>query len=99
MFEMKRKAFSLLIILAVSMLVSFTYGQYYTLASADFISHGLKLETFDQEFLIAASASRSKIFESNGFPVAASLHINPIEQILLFSFLTSPSQRTPVLRC
>lgn len=96
---MKRKTFSLLIIIAVCMLVSFTYGQYYTLASADFISQGLKLETFDQEFLIAADASRLKIFGPNGFPAAAMLHINPVEQILLFSFLTSPSQRTSVLRC
>ncbi len=95
---MKRKAFPLLII-TVCMLVSFTYGQYYALASADFISHGLKLETFDQEFLIAAYASRLKIFGPNGFPVAAMLHINPVEQIFPFSFLSSPSERTPVLRC
>ncbi len=99
MFGMKRKAFFLLIIIAVFMVVSFTYGQYYTLASADFISHGLKLETFDQEFLIAAYASRLKIFGTNGIPIAAALRINPIEQMLLFSSLTSPSQRTPVLRC
>ncbi len=99
MFGMKRKAFFLLIIIAVFMVVSFTYGQYYTLASADFISHGLKLETFDQELLIAAYASRLKILGSNGFPVATALRINLIEQILQSSFLTSPSQRTPVLRC
>ncbi len=99
MFGMKRKAFFLLIVIAVSMLVSLTYGQYYTLASADFISHGLKLEAFDQEFLIAADASRLKIFGPNGFPVTAMLRINPVEQILLFSFLASPAQRTPVLRC
>ena len=99
MFEMKRKAVFLLIVTAVFMIVSFTYGQYYSLASADFISHGLKLEAFDQEFLIAAYASGSKIVGANGLAVPMALYIDPVERILLFSFSGSPSQRTPVLRC
>jgi hypothetical protein len=70
------------------------------LASADFISHGLKLEIFDQEFLLAASVSRFKVCGSSSFSIISALCINPIKQIPLFQFLTSPfNQTTPILRC
>lgn len=73
---------------------------YYSMASADFISHQPKLETFDQEFLFAVSTCRLKISGPSSFSVISALGINPIKWIPLFSFLTSPfNQRTSILRC
>jgi hypothetical protein len=99
---MKRRVIQTFLVIAISLLLSIdsTYLHYYTLASADFISHGLKLETFDQEFLLAASVSRFKVFGSSSFSIISALCINPIKQIPLFLFLISPfNQTTPILRC
>jgi hypothetical protein len=99
---MKRKTIKIFLIIAFSfaITVSSAYICYYTVASADFISHGLKFETFDQEFLIAASVSRFKVFGSCSFSTISTLCINPIKQIPLFPFLTTPfDQRTSILRC
>jgi hypothetical protein len=73
---------------------------YYSVASADFISHQPKLETFDQEFLFAVSTTRLKISGPSSFSITSALGINPNKRIPLFPFLTSPSnQRTSILRC
>jgi hypothetical protein len=90
----------LVIAISFAVLLASTYFCYYSLASADFISHGLKFETFDQEFLFAASVSRFKVFGSSSFSIISALCINPIKQIPLFPFLTSSfNQRIPILRC
>jgi hypothetical protein len=99
---MKRKLIKIILVMAISFAipVSSAFSCYYSLASADFISHSLKFETFDQEFLLAASVSRFKVFGSSSFSTISALCINPIKQIPLFPFLTSPlDQRTPILRC
>jgi len=99
---MKRKAIKIILVIAVSLAVLLSSASfcYYSLASADFISHTLKLENFDQEFLLGASVSRLKVFGPSRFSIISALCINPIEQIPLFPSLTSPlDQRTPILRC
>jgi hypothetical protein len=99
---MKRKAIKCILVIAISFTipVSSAYFCYYTLASADFVSHGQKFETFDQEFLLAASVSTFKVFGSSSFSIISALCINPIKQIPLFPFLTSPfNQKTLILRC
>jgi len=99
---MKRKFIKIILVMAISFAipVSSVSFCYYSLASADFVSHGLKFETFDQEFLIAISVSRLKVFGSSSFSIISALCINPIKQIPLFPFLTSPfNQRTSILRC
>ncbi len=73
---------------------------YYSVASADFISHQPKFETFDQEFLVAVSTSRFKISGPSSPSGISAPGINPIKWIPLFPFLISPSnQRTSILRC
>lgn len=101
-FYMKKKQIQICLIVAISLsiLVSSIYYHYYSLASADFISHNLKLENFDQEFLLVTSVSRLKIFGPSGFSIISALCINSIEKISLFLLLTSPfNQRKPILRC
>jgi hypothetical protein len=95
-----RIALILAIAISFAILSGSTYFCYYSLSSADIISHGLKFETFDQEFLDAASGSRLKVFRSSSFSIISALCINPTEQIPLFPFLTYPlDQGTPILRC
>ena len=103
-FDMMRSFNRIPIILVIAtsfaVLLASTYFCYYSLASADFISHGPKFETFDQEFLFAVSVSRFKVFGSSSFSIISALCINPIKQIPLFPFLTSSfNQRTPIFRC
>jgi hypothetical protein len=98
---MKRKSIPIILVIAISfaVLLSSAYFCYYSLASADFISHGLKFETFDQDFLFAASVSKFKVFGLSSFSIISGLCVNPIKQIPLFPFLISPfNQRTPILR-
>jgi hypothetical protein len=66
---MKRKPIQIFLVIAISLsiLVSSTYCQYYTLAAADFISLNLKFENFDQEYLLAANQSELKVSRSGGF--------------------------------
>jgi hypothetical protein len=90
----------LVVAISFAVLSSSVYFCYYSLASADFISHQPKFETFDQEVLVAVSTSRLKISGPSGFSGILALGINPIKRIPLFPFLTSPSnQRTSILRC
>jgi hypothetical protein len=99
---MKRMLIKIILIMAVSFVIPFSsaYFCYYSLVSADFISHGVKFETFDQEFLDTISVSRLKVFGSSSFSIISALCINPTEQIPLFPFLTYPlDQTTPILRC
>jgi hypothetical protein len=99
---MKRKLIKIILVMAISFTipVSSAYLCYFSLASADFISDSLKFETFDQEFLIAISVSRLKVFGASSFSIISALCINPIKQFPLFPFLTSPfNQRTSILRC
>jgi len=97
---MKRKAIFLVITVSLSILVSLTYGRYYTLASADFLSRGLKLESFDQEYLSATNQSELKVFGSggflNGFQMLTSLFGHSFH---LLSQAPSLSQKNLVLRC
>ena len=101
---MKRNSIRIKNILVIAILFAIVSSSvcfcYYSMASADFISHGLKLETFDQEFLFVTSASRLKISGPSSFSVISAPCINPIKQIPLFPFLTYPlDQGTPILRC
>ena len=90
----------LVVVISFVVVLSSACFCYYSMASADFISHGPKFETFDQEFLDAASASRLKVFGSSSFSIISAFCINPIKQIPLFPSLTSPfNQRTPILLC
>jgi len=90
----------LMIAISSAVLLSSAFFCYYSSASADFISHGQKFETFDQEFLFATSVSRLKISGPSRFSAISALCINPIQQIPLFPFLTFPfNQRTSILRC
>jgi hypothetical protein len=90
----------LVVAIAFAVLSSSTFFCYYSVASADFISHQPKLETFDQEFLFAVSTNRLKISGPSSFSGISALGIDLIKQIPLFPLLTSPfNQRTPILRC
>jgi len=93
------KIFLFIAILFV-VLLSSTYFCYYGLRSADFVSHGLKFEILDQDYLLAASISRLKLFVPSSFSIISALFINSIKQIHVFPFLISPlDRRTPILRC
>jgi len=99
---MKRKQIQICLVVAISLfiVVSSVYYQYYSLASADFISHNLKLENFDQEFLLGTSVSRLKVFGPSIFSIISAMCINSIKKNSLFLLLTSPfNQRKPILRC
>jgi hypothetical protein len=99
---MRRKPARIFLIIAISLyiLVSSTYGQYYCLAAADFISHQLKLENFDQEYLSASNQSELKVYGSgrpfNGSQLATYLIGLPSH---LFSQIPSFDQKTLILRC
>jgi hypothetical protein len=96
----KRTRIILVIAISFAVLLSSAYFCYYSLASADFISHRQKFEIFDQDFLLVASASRFKVIGQSSFSIISALCINPIELIPLFPFLTSSlDQRTPIHRC
>jgi hypothetical protein len=90
----------LVVVISFAVLSSSACFCYYSVASADFISHGTKIETFDQEFLFATSASRLKISGPSIYSLISALCIKPIKENPLFPFLTSPfNQRTSILRC
>jgi hypothetical protein len=99
---MKRKPSQifLVIVISLSILVFSTYYEYYTLAAADFISHNLKLENFDQEYLSAANQSELKVYGSGGFLKGFQLLTCLYGQSFhLFSQILSLDQKTLVLRC
>jgi hypothetical protein len=99
---MKGRAIRIFLVIAISLsiLVSSTYCEYYTLAAADFLSPDLSFETYDQEILLAASQSELKSFGSsdvsNGFLLVAHLlaqSFHPLSQVLPLG------QKTLTLRC
>jgi hypothetical protein len=99
---MDRKPIQIFLVIAISFAIalSSTYVCYYTVAAADFLSLNLKLEAFDQEYLLAANQSEVKISRSVGFfnrfqPVSCLIGI-PSN---LFSQILSLDQKTLVLRC
>jgi len=96
------KGIQIFLVIAISFFapVSSTYGHYYSLAAADFISHNPKLENFDQEYLSAANQSGWKVFGSGGFLKG----FHPLtclfgQSFHLLSQVSSPDQKTLVLRC
>jgi hypothetical protein len=90
----------LLISLSLSFLVSSAYCEYYPLAAADFISFGLKFETFDQEYLFATNQSGLKMYRLVIFPDQFQLTADLIRlPFYLFSQISSLDQKTAVLRC
>jgi hypothetical protein len=99
---MKRKPIQIFLVTAtyLSILGSSIYGQYYTLAAADFLSHNLKLEAFDQDYLSAAGQSELKASRSgclfNGFQLVTCLFGQSFH---LLSQLPSLDQKNLVLRC
>jgi hypothetical protein len=96
----KRIKTFLVIAISLVVLLSSTYFCYYFLASADFVSHGLRFEILDQDYLLAASISRLKVFGPSSFSIISALCVNSIKQIYFFTFLISHfDQRTPILRC
>ncbi len=99
---MKRKPAQIFLVMAVSLFifVSSNYGEYYALASADFISHNLKLEAFDHDYLSAVDQSELKAspldlvlqdFQLVTYLFELSIH--------LFSQISSLDQKTSILRC
>ena len=99
---MKSKRVQIFLIIAICLyiLVSSTYGQYYALASADFLSYNLKLESFDQEYLWATNHSELKVFGSGGFSNGFQLLTSLFGQSFhLLSQVPSSDQKTLVLRC
>ena len=101
-FYMRSKPARTFLIIAISLyiLVSSTYGQYYSLAAADFISLQPKLENFDQEYLSAANQSELKMYGSGGFLKGFQLLTCLFGQSFhLLSQVLSPDQKNLVLRC
>lgn len=90
----------LVIAISLSILVSSIYSQYYTLASADFLSPDLNFETYDQEILLAASQGELKSFGSSGFSNGFLLVAHLLRQPFLFSpQVLSLDQKALILRC
>ena len=99
---MKSKSIQIFLVIAISLsiLVSSIYSQYYTLASADFLSSDLNFETFDQEILLAASQGELKSFGSSGLSNGFLLTAHLLGQSFLFSPLVLPlDQKALILRC
>ena len=99
---MKRNPIQVFLVIAIclSIFVCSIYCQYYTLAAADFISAGLKLENFDQEYLSASNQSELKISESGGLFKAFQLVTSLFGQSFhLLPHESSLDQRNLVLRC
>jgi hypothetical protein len=89
----------LTIVISVCFLASFTYGQYYTVASADFISHDLKLENFDHDYLSAVNQNQWKVYGSFDFLEGFRLSRLLEQSSHLVSQVVSLDQKEFVLRC
>ena len=99
---MKRKAMQIILVIAISLAipVSSAYTIYCTVAAADFLSHDLNIEAFDQEYLLATNlseliGSQSCVF-FNEFQLTAYLFGLPS---YLSSQISSLDQKTIILRC
>jgi len=96
------KGIKIIIVVAIasSILISSAYFCYYTVAAADFLSPGLKLEIFDQEFLSAAHEIQLKAFAPGNFLNGVCCFHYFSEFFCYFSSLIPPlDQETFVLRC
>ena len=89
----------LAIVISVCLLASFAYGQYYTVASADFISHDLKLENFDHDYLSAVNQNQWKAYGSFGFLESFRLSRLFEQSFHLVSEVVSLDQKELILRC
>ncbi|HXX34927.1 MAG TPA: hypothetical protein VEM15_10700 [Thermodesulfobacteriota bacterium] len=98
---MKKKPMRILlaIVIASCVVASFTYGQYYTVASADFISHDLKLENFDHDYLSAVNQNQLKVYGSYGFLESFRLSRLFEQSFHLISQVVSLDQKELILRC
>jgi hypothetical protein len=99
---MKRKPIQIILAITISLAipVSSTYICYYTVASADFLSHNLKLESFDQEYLAASNQNELKVSGSGGLFNGSQFAAYPIGLLAhLFSKTLSFNQKTLILRC
>ncbi len=99
---MKSKHLRYILVITISLAIpaSSAYVCYYTVASADFISHRLKLERFDQEFLTASNQNELKAFGFGGLLNGSSLATYPTGvSSQLFSKISSFDQKTLILRC
>ncbi len=98
---MKKEATRILLAIVISLciLASFTYGQYYTLALADFISHDLKLENFDHDYLSAVNQNQLKVYGSYGFLESFRLSRLLEQSFHLVSQIVSLDQKELILRC
>jgi hypothetical protein len=98
---MRRNPTQLFLAIAISLciLASFAFGQYYIVASADFISHNLKLENFDHDYLAALNQDDLKVFTLGGS--LEDLHLScRFEQSFHLVFQVLPfAQKTSILRC
>ena len=89
----------LTIVISSCFLASFTYGQYYTVASADFLSHDLKLENFDHDYLSAVNQNQWKAYGSFGFLESLQLSRFSEQSFHLVSQVVSLDQKELILRC
>jgi len=98
---MKKKPMWILLAIVISSCVvaSFTYGQYYTVASADFISHDLKLENFDHDYLSAVNQNQLRVYGSYGFLESFRLSRLFEQSFHLVSQVVSLDQKELILRC
>jgi len=99
---MKRKPVWIILVITISLAISVSsaYVCYYTVASADFISHNPKLESFDQEFLSVSNQNESKVFDSGSLFKGTPLVTYPVGvPSQLFSKIPSVDQKTLALRC
>ena len=100
--KIRQKRIQIFLVIGISffILVFPAYGQYYTLASPDFLSPNLNFETFDQEILLAAYQSELKVFGSSGFFNGFQLVTHLFGQSSrFFSQVLSLDQKTLILRC
>ncbi len=99
---MRRKPLRTILVLTISLAISVSsaYVCYYTVASADIISHNLKLESFDQEYLSASGQNELKEFGPGGFFNGSFLVNYPIRILFhFFPHLSSSNLKILILRC
>ena len=101
-FYVSAKSIRIILVIVISFAISLSSAcvNYYTVASADFLSPNLGFEAFDQEYLAAANQSGLKIFDSSSFFRRVRLGLYPFGlSPHLSSQISSLDQETFVLRC
>ena len=99
---MSAKSIRIILVITISFAISLSSAcvNYYTVASADFLSPNLGFEAFDQEYLAAANQSGLKIFDSISFFRRVQLGLYPFGlSPHLSSQISFLDQETLVLRC